>query len=149
MGDMPKMLHRELVGRRLGIKDCQEMFKKTLQIWEDQQRVMGLSYDPEVQAHPNILVEPRVMYMTELIRQVAHVSRRVVAVVDEGLMPHIEDKWMKMPRELRSLETLLQVKDPNFKPKSVIEMQDTWLEFIEKQVIMDSLFEPFIWKNYV
>jgi len=43
-------------------------------------------------------VAPRASYTTELLRQVAHVSKRVVAVVDEPLMPHIEDRWVKLPR---------------------------------------------------
>lgn len=45
-----------------------------------------------------MLVAPRASYTAELLRQVAHVSKRVVAVVDEPLMPHIEDRWLKLPR---------------------------------------------------
>ncbi|TNV80742.1 hypothetical protein FGO68_gene107 [Halteria grandinella] len=148
VGDMPKVVHRELAGRRFRVQECQEMFRETIRVWEDTQQGAGLSYDPEVSMHNKVLVEPRVEYMGELLRQVAHVSRRVVAIVDDALIPNIEDKWQKLPRDLRSLETLLQVKKPEEK-KHILDVQETWLEFIEKQVIMDSLFEPFIWKNYV
>lgn len=83
------------------------MFRETIRVWEDTQQGAGLSYDPEVSMHSKVLVEPRVEYMGELLRQVAHVSRRVVAIVDDALIPNIEDKWQKLPRDLRSLETLL------------------------------------------
>jgi hypothetical protein len=43
--------------------------------------------------YPEIIREPRVTYMTEVLRQVAHVSKRVVAIVEEGFLPHVEDKW--------------------------------------------------------
>lgn len=100
-------------------------------MWEDQQQGAGLSYDPEVSIHGKVLVEPRVAYMGELLRQVAHVSKRVVAIVDDALIPHLEDKWLKTPKQLHSLESLLLVKKPE-QARHVLDVQETWLEFIEK-----------------
>lgn len=122
----------------------------------------GLSYDPLVHSQGDlmqILIQPRAAYLGELLRQVAHVSKRVIAVVDEGLLPHIEDKWQKLPRTLESLESFykmpltLQQKNQLDKKTaskiSILDQQETWLEFIEKQVIMDVLFEPFLYRNFV
>jgi pheromone shutdown protein TraB len=113
----------------------------------------GLAYDPEVHEFKEVILEPRVTYISELMRQVAHVSKRVVAVIDEGMLPHIEDKWLKMPRNLRSLDSFFSVPKPELDQKTAraftYDQNETWLEFIEKQVIMDVLFEPFIYKNFV
>lgn len=59
-------------------------------------------------------------------------------------MPHIEDQWVKLPRQLRGLESFYAM--PETKKQL---QQETWLEFIEKQVIMDVLFEPFIYRHFV
>ncbi len=96
--------------------------------------------------------------MTEVLRQSAHVSKRLVAIVDEGYLPHIEDKWQRLPRELRSLESFLKdstgkiEEETGFKVfnyERKINTQETWLEFIEKQVILDVLMEPYIYSNFV
>jgi len=81
-----------------------------------------------------------------MLRQTAHVSRRVVAIVDEGFLPHVEDKWQRLPKHLRSLDSFY-FKPPEEEtsgPKLVTDIKETWLEFLEKQVIMDVLFEPFL-----
>ena len=115
----------------------------------------GLAYDPQVYEHPEVIVEPRVTYISELLRQVAYTSKRVVAIVEEGYMPHIEDKWQKLPKDIRSLESFLSVQQFSKQEKEKNEFQkklnsqETWLEFIEKQVILDVLFEPYIYQNFV
>lgn len=46
--------------------------------------------------------------MAEVLRQVAHTSKRVVAIVEEGFMPHLEDKWQRLPKNLRSLDSFFK-----------------------------------------
>jgi hypothetical protein len=51
IGDMPMLAHREMMCRRLKIKDCQDMFTRTIDKWEMQgtdnlQSQEGLAYDP-------------------------------------------------------------------------------------------------------
>ena len=36
IGDMPVLTHRELIAKRLKIKECQEMFTRTIDKWEMQ-----------------------------------------------------------------------------------------------------------------
>ena len=69
----------------------------------------GLSYEPYYHEHKQVLVEPRASYISELLRQTAHVSKRVVAVVDDGILPYIEDKWVNLPRELRALDSFFHM----------------------------------------
>lgn len=115
---------------------------------------LGLGYDPQIHEHKEVFVNPRAAYIGELLRQVAHVSKRVVAVVDEAMLPQIEDKWAKLPRNLQSLESFFDVGNniPSDKKSTTaipLDQQETWLEFIEKQVIMDVLFEPFLFRNFL
>ena len=83
--------------------------------------------------------------MTEVLRQLAHVSKKVVAVVDHDLMPFIEDKWKYLGKNLKQLEGFFNIDNSE---KHLFE-KDTLLEFIEKQVIMDVLIEPFIYRNFI
>lgn len=84
--------------------------------------------------------------MIEALRQLAHVSRKIVAIVDHDLLPFCEDKWKGLGKELVSLETFMKNKQ---KVEENVMKKDTFLEFVEKQVIMDVLFEPFVYKNFV
>lgn len=51
-----------------------------------------------------------------------------------------------MPRELRSLQSLLQ--EPEYKPTDP-KKRESYLEFVEKQVILDVLFEPYVQKSFI
>ena len=66
-------------------------------------------------------------------------SKRVVAIVEEGIMPHIEDKWQRLPKKLRSLDSFFTEttgqKDGegySLDPDEKLTSKETWLEFIEK-----------------
>ena len=83
--------------------------------------------------------------MSEGLRQLASISTKIVAVVDHDMLPYLEEKWKKMPAKLRPLDSFFARPE---KAKSVTQM-DTFLEFVEKQVIMDVLFEPYIQKYFV
>ena len=69
-----------------------------------------------------------------------------VAVFDQDLLPYIEAQWRQLPRQLQSLESLQ--KQPAPKAKDPLK-QETFLEFVEKQVILDSLFEPYLTENFI
>ncbi len=155
---MPTLIHREQIGRRLKVTQAQEMFRRTVSRWEQQgdpnlpanAGVTGLRYDPEVFEYPEIISETRLNYLTEVLRQLAHTSRRVVAVVEEGFIPQIEQKWQRLPRGLRAIDSFLQMPEKDSASKrSPLDIQETWLEFIEKQVILDVLFEPYLYRNFV
>ena len=68
IGDMPTLIYREMVGRKLQIKQMQEMFKRTCDIWEAQKSdnlssansISGLAYEPQVHEYKEVIVEPRV-----------------------------------------------------------------------------------------
>ena len=52
-----------------------------------------------------------------------------------------------MPRELRSLESLMQ--RPDLPEREDPRKSETFLQYVEKQVILDVLFEPYVQKSFI
>lgn len=69
-----------------------------------------------------------------------------VAILDHEMLPFIETEWKTLSRNLKSLESLQ--KQPAPKQKDPLK-QETFLEFVEKQVILDVIFEPFMFQNFI
>lgn len=65
-------------------------------------------YSPEAK-YPQVFINPRAKYMAEVLRQLACTYTKIVAIVDSDMMNAIEDQWMKIPRELQKLGSLLHV----------------------------------------
>lgn len=64
------------------------------------------------------------------------------------MLPFIEQAWEKdLTKDLRSLGSLLA--PPELPHKADPKKQETFLEYVEKQVILDVLFEPFIQQSYI
>ncbi|CDW77279.1 UNKNOWN [Stylonychia lemnae] len=147
LGDKPMIKQRDYAGRAMKISQATQLFELTLDQWEDG----NLGFNPHLQA-PHIFVKPRVEYMTETLRQLATFSKRIVAVIDQDLLPSIEDEWKNLKKDLKPLNQFYQ-DPPNFiKNPSTIEQintQDTFLEFVEKQVILDLILDPFINNNFI
>jgi hypothetical protein len=47
--------------------------------------------------------------MTEVLRQLASTHKRIIAIVDSDLLEPIEEAWVNLPKELRSIESLIKV----------------------------------------
>lgn len=86
------------------IDSAKQMFDQACHQWENQ----NLGYNPQLK-HKDIFVDPRVDYMTEVLRQQAHTNKRIVALVDLDLLPFIEDKWRSLPKSLRALDHFLKI----------------------------------------
>ena len=76
----------------------------------------------------------------------AHVSKRIVAVVEHDYLPHVEEEWKKLNKKLISLSSFMEMPT---KDNSDVMKRDTFLEFVEKEVILDVLIEPYIYKNFI
>ena len=66
----------------------QALFQKCLKQWGSG----NLSFSPEL-VHKEVFVVPRVRYMAEVIRQLAHSSSRVMVFVDTEVQPYLEQEW--------------------------------------------------------
>ena len=85
MGDKPYIRQRDYAGKAMKMKQASDMFDATIEQWKEG----NLAFNPELM-YKEIFIDPKVDYMTETLRQVAHVSKRIVAVVDHDLMPFVE-----------------------------------------------------------
>ena len=139
------LVARERYANSLTLGRAKEIFNECISEWGEKQNFI---YNPMVK-HADVFMKPRVAYITEVLRQLAESSADsgMVAIVDHDLLPFIEHAWEKeLPRELRSLSSLLaQPEAEAGDPKR----RETYLEYVEKQVILDIVFEPFIQKSYI
>jgi len=79
--------------------------------------------------------------MCEVIREQCHSAKKVVAVIDSSYVGLVEEQWRSLENEMAPLQRYFE-KPP---PKN----DDTFLEFVEKQVIFDSLLDPFLTRNFI
>ena len=61
-------------------------------------------------------------------------------------MHPLEEEWKALKKELRPLESFFKMP---LQDRSNPASQDTFLEFVEKQVILDLVSEPFISNNFI
>ena len=107
IGDMPMLLQRERFANSLTLEQAQEIFDDCLNEWSEKS---NFGFNPMVK-HSDIFMQPRVAYITEVLRQLAEISadQGVVAIVDHDLLPFIENEWTNnLPRKLRSFDDLLR-----------------------------------------
>jgi pheromone shutdown protein TraB len=86
---MPLLVQRELQSRALSIDKTKQIFSECIRQWHTEQ---NLFFSPEVK-YPQVFINPRVKYMTEVLRQLSHSYKRIVAVVDNDLIPAFEEHW--------------------------------------------------------
>ena len=93
--------------------------------------------------------------MSEVLRQLAHSYQRTVAIVDHDHLEALEECWTALPEKLSTLSSLLHVPrnwNGNVSLNGKLDkflQQDSFLEFIEKLVILELLQEPFLHDNFV
>jgi hypothetical protein len=61
------------------------------------------------------------------------------------MVPLIEDGWDRLPRKIRQLEKI-QKQPPATED---ILLKETFLEFVEKLVMLDVLVDPYMSENFV
>ena len=117
------------------------IFSECINEWAEKS---NFQFNPLVK-HADVLLKPRVSYITEVLRQLAEISadKGCVAVVDHDLLPFIEQAWKKeLPRKLRPLQGMLNL--TKAEEKAQPGKKESFIEFVEKQVILDVLFDPFV-----
>ena len=91
IGDMPMILQRELFANSVRVSQMRKIFDEVVYEWGDN---ANFAFNPMVK-YSEIFIRPRVLYMIEVLRQLAMVSpdKGTVAVVDHDLLPFIERAW--------------------------------------------------------
>jgi hypothetical protein len=93
--------------------------------------------------------------MTEVLRQLGSTHKKIVAIVESDHLEYIDNAWLEIPAEMRSLESLIKVVkgwNANVFAENDLEnnlKQETFLEFIEKLAILDVMTDSFINDNFI
>ena len=102
---MPILIQKELQARSLSVDQCKAVFKEAISQWHDADNI---SYDPQLK-YKEIFVIPRINYMTEVLRQLGSTHKKIVAIVESDHLEYIDNAWMEIPADMRSLESLIKV----------------------------------------
>lgn len=125
------------------------IFNESLDHWGNQE---NLFFNPQIK-YKEVFLEPRLKYSTEVLRQLACSFKRVVAIVDSDHVDFFEEHWQNLPREVSPLSELLKIPEIWNAPKdtspNAFLNQDSFLEFVEKQVMLELLQDLFIDKYFI
>jgi hypothetical protein len=97
IGDVPNLARLERVANSVKVDQLQQVFAEAIEEWGDNG---NFGFNPQLKYKEQFL-DLRVSYMAEVIRQLAQVSPKVVAVVDHDLLPVIEEYWQKIPKKVQ------------------------------------------------
>ena len=78
--------------------------------------------------------------MVEVLKHSSHLGKKVVFVVNNGLIDLVVDKWRKSEMELKTLKSQIRLPTQN---------GPTFIEYIENLVLLDLILDDFIDSNFV
>jgi len=136
MNDIPIIMHRDFIARNIEMKDLKEYMNYYIEALETNNK----NFDPAL-LKPEVFIEPKIDFITEVLRQSCLVSKKVLAVVDLNHVEMISERWTKLEPKIRNLyDCMLKVKKNE---------ELTYLEYVEKQVLLDMIFDPFVRENWI
>lgn len=133
--DMPILISREIA---VGTESL-DYFKNIYKHWEANSGRKDFSVEEYARSR---LLNRRVEYAVEVMRQVCHISKSVVAVVPRFWVKHVEAQWKsKAGSKERKLRDLLKL--PSYSSEEIAN------ERIQKHVLVELMVEPFITEFYI
>ena len=142
VNDFPIILYREYIVRHISMSDLKQLYASYL---EEEQKG-NKNFDPAL-IKPDIFIEPKIEYLTEVIKQSCFLGKKILAIVDMNCAEFIAEKWKNSP-ELNKIQSLQKIlKDKKLQNDN--DDQLTFTEYIEKHVILDLMLDNFIQENFV
>ena len=83
---------------------------------------------------------PKINYIVEVLKHASHLGKKVVFVVENNLVDHIGDTWKKSSMDLNTLRSQI---------KLLVENNPSFVEYIERLVLLDLILDNFIQNNFV
>ena len=137
VNDIPILIHRDYVARQASLKDLRDLFDNYVESLEDDSD----NFDPAL-LRPELFIEPKIDYITEVLRQSCLISQKILAIMDFNHVEFVADKWLTLDKKIKNLSDCI------IKPgKGTGDL--TYLEYVEKQVILDLIFDPFVQQNFI
>ena len=78
--------------------------------------------------------------MVEVLKHSSHLGKKVVCIVNNGLVDLIVDKWKESQMDLKTLKSQITLPTNN---------DPTFIEYIENLVLLDLIMDDFIDSNFV
>lgn len=133
--DLPDLIYRELIARHpWTIHEFRKMFNTYLEETIEKKDSFDIRFLDRA-----VFIEPKANYIAEVIKQACMTFPKVFAVVEYDLLEFIEAAWVAHEAEPKPLKITL----PEIKGN--VPFVDT----VEKQVLMDLMFEPLIDDWYI
>lgn len=132
--DMPLLVHREIATSISNLA----YFKKLYKDWQKQRKYNDLDI---VNFAQNIIIDTKINYIGEVLKQVSYSSKNNIAIVPKGWIPYIENYWKNMDPEPKKLIDLLKL------PK--LSLKEALAERVEKHIILELLTDTYITEFYI
>ncbi|KRX01386.1 hypothetical protein PPERSA_01289 [Pseudocohnilembus persalinus] len=137
VNDFPILKHRDFVARNIEISELRNIFKNLA----EEQKKSNFNFDPQLFA-PEYLLKPRLSYMIETLKHASYSNKRIVAVMDRHMADLLDEEW-------RNLDTKLYNFNKFYTINNKTQKDLTFVEYIEKHVILDLMFQPILRKFFV
>jgi hypothetical protein len=138
VSDMPVLKYYLTILKRTKLQTLKDTFKNYL----NQLSLGNFYYNFEmIQTEDFDILESRIKYSIEILKQLSHSSKRVVFVANYQHCNSIVKHWKAMEREVKQLDDFF-VKEEDFG-------EIHFIDFIEKIVIVDILNNSFINDNFI
>lgn len=137
--DMPELIYRDQIARKLELFDLQEFYKQFVAELEDTYDKQN-NFDPRT-LNAKVMIKPKTDYMAEVMKQIAGTYGLIVAIVDGSIMYEIEESWGTLEENPKNLLELLKISEP--------DSEITLVEYIEKHVLLEMMLGPFVQEYFV
>ena len=137
IGDHPRINNYERIASNTEIKQLKKMFNTHL----EELKKENFEFRPELLTK-HTFVDARLLYFTEVIRQACHSSKKMVVVAEQTFIDQIVNNWKSLPQEIRPIDSFYAINNETHDSLSFVD-------YIEKIVLIDLLTDNFIKDNFV
>lgn len=139
LNDFPLLQYRERIVWNIELKDLKELFNSYIESIQEK----NIYFDPCL-LKPDIFIEPKITYLTEIIKQSCFMGKKIIAIVDINCAELIADIW-KSESNLDEIINLQKILKTSNKKKMSMSFSD----YIEKHVMLDIMFDNFVQENFI
>ena len=141
IGGYPILALRDMIVKNYEFDELYEHFSTMLQKFQDN----DLSFDPQYLMIDHC-IQPQAEYISEVLRQTCHSSKKIIAVVDKEMVPHLEKEWKNLPKERKLVDLYKKIPSNS---SSIAMSKKPYIEFVQQHAILDVMLNSFINDNFM
>jgi hypothetical protein len=143
VGEYPAIMQRDEIVRRMTLPELKSLFK----IYRDEFPKVNPYFDIRLQ-RPDIFLEPKMKYITEVIRQTLVANKNVLLIYDNNMADLIEQSWENLEWDPEKDKKRVYLSDLTSRIKAGSDEMN-FVDYIEKHVILDIILGPIMKKFFV